>query len=137
MGVDGAAALATGRLYDKIGFRILFAVPVLTLPIPLLGFSSSYGLAVAAILLWGVVMGIHETVIKAAIADLTPLEKRGTGYGIFNTVIGLASLISGTVIGLLYDRSITAVIVFCLASEAVCLPVLLRLQAETKRGAAA
>ncbi|MDD8027846.1 MAG: MFS transporter, partial [Acidobacteriota bacterium] len=119
MGVDGATALLAGRLYDKVGLAVLFVIPILTIPIPFLGFSSSYGLAIAGIMLWGVVMGIHETVVKAAIADLTPLKKRGTGYGVFNTINGLAALISGTAIGFLYDRSIPAVIVFCVAVEVV------------------
>jgi MFS family permease len=133
MGVDGVVALIAGRLYDKVGLNVLFVIPVLTIPIPFLGFSSSYGLAVAGIMLWGVVMGIHETVIKAAIADLTPLKKRGTGYGVFNTINGLAALISGTAIGFLYERSIPAVILFCVAVEVVSIPFLFRIRRETER----
>jgi|WetSurMetagenome_2_1015567.scaffolds.fasta_scaffold26551_2 MFS family permease len=133
MGVDGAVALIAGRLYDKVGLNILFLIPLLTIPIPFLGFSASYGLAVAGIMLWGVVMGIHETVVKAAIADLTPLRKRGTGYGIFNTINGLAALISGTAIGFLYEKSIAGVIAFCVAVEVVSIPFLFRIRRETER----
>jgi MFS family permease len=133
MGVDGAVALLAGRLYDKVGLNILFVIPVLTIPIPFLGFSSSYGLAVAGVILWGVVMGIHETIIKAAIADLTPLKKRGTGYGVFNTINGLAALISGAAIGFFYDRSIPTVILFCVAVEVVSIPFLFRIRRETAR----
>ena len=38
-------------------------------------------------------MGIHETIMRAAIFDLIPLERRGTAYGIFNTVYGLSMFI--------------------------------------------
>ncbi|MDD8027570.1 MAG: MFS transporter, partial [Acidobacteriota bacterium] len=55
------------------------------------------------------------------------------GYGVFNTINGLAALISGTAIGFLYDRSIPAVIVFCVAVEVVSIPFLFRIRKETER----
>ena len=57
-------------------------------------------------------MGAHETVMKSAIADLTTLKKRGTGYGIFNTAYGLAIFIGTALLGLLYEKSIPAIIIF-------------------------
>jgi len=45
-----------------------------------------------SIVIWGILMGIHETIMRAAIADMTSPEKRGTAYGIFNTVYGVAFL---------------------------------------------
>jgi MFS family permease len=133
MGVDGSIAVFVGRLYDRIGLKVLYAIPLLTIPIAFLGFSSIHGLMILAVILWGVVMGIHETVVKAAIADLTPIGKRGTGYGVFNTVSGLAALVGGTAIGFLYDRSILAVMIFCAAAELMSIPLLILIGRETKR----
>ena len=79
---------------------------------------------IAAIVLFGFSLGIQETVIKAGIADLTPLNKRGTGYGIFNTMNGIGLLASGAAMGLLYDVSPWAVCGFSLVAELAGLGVL-------------
>ncbi|MCX7698905.1 MAG: MFS transporter, partial [Candidatus Goldbacteria bacterium] len=69
-------------------------------------------MAFIASLLLGVVMGAQETIMKAAIADITPIKKRGTGYGIFNFSFGLAMLIGSYLAGLLYDISVNYLIWF-------------------------
>lgn len=105
MGVDAAVALLIGKLYDRYGLKMLLVIPVLSLPIPFLAFTDSTVLAVVSVMLWGAAMGVHETIMKAGIADLTSLKKRGTGYGIFNTAYGVAMLAGGALVGLLYDPS--------------------------------
>ena len=126
MAANGLAAFFVGRLYDKKGLKVLYAVPLLSLPLPFLGFlGTSSGLLIAAILLFGFSLGIQETVIKAGIADLTPLKKRGTGYGIFNTMNGVGLLASGAVMGLLYDVSPLAVCAFSATAEIAGLVVLI------------
>ena len=52
----------------------------------------------------GVVLGVHETVMKSAIADITPFHKRGVGFGLFNTVYGLSLLLGSLVMGWMYDQ---------------------------------
>ncbi|HRU38828.1 MAG TPA: MFS transporter, partial [Candidatus Goldiibacteriota bacterium] len=93
MSVDGAAAFVMGNLYDKLkersghhaaGLATLVILPVLSAAIPFLAFSGNVYAAFGAAVLLGVVMGAQETVMKAGIADITPIKKRGTGYGIFN-----------------------------------------------------
>ena len=66
-------------------------------------------------------MGIHETIMRAAIADLIPLERRGTAYGIFNTVYGLSMFIGGTSIGFLYEISLSYVVTFVVIIEIISL----------------
>ncbi|HPC38100.1 MAG TPA: MFS transporter [Exilispira sp.] len=111
MAVDGLAALIIGRLYDKIknkynnskaGLKTLIVIPILTLFIPILSFAGKFWSAIASIMLWGIVMGCHETIMKSSIADLTHLKKRGTGYGIFNTFYGISFFIAGSLFGFLY-----------------------------------
>lgn len=117
--IDGGVALLIGKIYDtlisrsnndKAGLLTLVVIPLCSVLVPVLGFSAQYSLAIAGVLLWGVVMGAHETVMKSAIADLTPMKKRGTGYGIFNTSYGLAVLFGSSLMGLLYERSIALLI---------------------------
>jgi len=139
MGVDALAALIIGKTYDifkarrnneKAGLITLIAIPALSLFIPVFIFSANFSFALAGVLIWGVVMGAHETVMKSAIADLTPLKKRGTGYGIFNTAYGLAIFIGSALTGLLYDYSISAVILLSIAVEIAAIPVFLVLRKE-------
>ncbi len=74
--------------------------------------------------------------IKAGVADLTPLKKRGTGYGIFNTLNGVGLLASGVVMGLLYDVSPWAVCWFTVAAEVAGLAVLAFLLRKTPSASA-
>ncbi len=130
--VDAIVALVIGRAYDRIGFKALLAIPLLTLPIPWLGFSSYYALAVIAVVLWGGVMGIHETIMRAAIADITPISRRGQSYGIFNTLYGVAWLLAGAGMGWLYERAPVAIGVMVVVLELASLPVLFRLLRQVR-----
>jgi MFS family permease len=123
MGVDALAALLVGKTYDKIGLISLLAIPLLTLPIPFLAFSHSYSLVLISIVLWGVVMGIQETIMRAAVADLTSVERRGFAYGVFNTALGAGWLLSGALMGLLYEISINYLILFAVVMELISIPL--------------
>ncbi len=125
MGIDALVALAAGRAYDRIGLASLMAIPLLTAPISFLAFSHGYWFALAAAILWGAVMGIHETIMRAAIADLTPAKRRGSAYGIFNSAYGLSWFFGGALMGLLYERSISALMAFAVLMELASIPALL------------
>jgi len=121
MGVDALAALASGRLYDRVGLRGLVILPVLAAVVPALSFSTSVPLVWIGALIWGVAMGVHESTMKAAVADLVPTARRGSGYGVFAAVYGLAWLGGSAAIGALYDVSVTAIVVFTCVVQAVAL----------------
>lgn len=123
MGVDALVALIIGKTYDKIGLISLITIPLLTLPIPFFAFSHSYNFAVISVILWGAVMGIHETIMRAAIADLTPIERRGFAYGMFNTAYGASWFFGSVVMGVLYDFSISYLILFVVVMEVISVPV--------------
>jgi len=124
MAVDAVVALIIGRIYDRIGLLSLIAIPVLTIPIPFLGFSFVYIYVLIGVILWGAVMGIHETIMRASIADIVPIERRGFAYGIFNTVYGLSWLLGSAIIGFLYEISITYIIIFTVLMEVISIPML-------------
>jgi MFS family permease len=124
MGVDGLVALIIGKFYDKAGMRSLTLIPLLTIPIPFLAFTTSYSLVLLGVVLWGAVMGIHETIMRAAIADMSPVQRRGLAYGIFNTAYGASWLLGGTVMGLLYEISISWIALFAVIAQLVSLPLL-------------
>ncbi|NLV75370.1 MAG: MFS transporter [Chloroflexi bacterium] len=138
MGVDALVALAVGRYYDRAkarsghktgGLIVLLVVPLLTALIPFFALTRSVGLAVLGMVLFGAVMGIHETIMRSAIADLTPFYKRGTGYGVFHLGYGLAFLVGAAAMGWLYDRGLIALIFgLVLVSEAVAALVFYRMR---------
>jgi len=105
-------------------------VPLLTLPIPFLGFSLSHDLAVMSVVLWGSVMGVHETIMRAAIADLTPMEHRGFAYGIFNAVYGASWFLGSTVMGFLYDISVGYLFIFVAVMESISIPMFFIMKRE-------
>ncbi|WP_307812821.1 MFS transporter [Micromonospora coerulea] len=125
MGVDALAALASGWLYDRVGVRVLAAVPVLTALIPLAAFTTTPLIAVAGVLAWGAVLGIQESTMRATIADIVPAARRGTAYGIFAAGLGAATLVGGLLTGALYDYSLTAVIVTVAGIQAIALAMFL------------
>lgn len=118
MGVDAVVALIIGRFYDRVGLRALMIAPVLALPIPWLAFTSTTLGAVACVLLWGAVMGIHETIMRAAVADLSPLARRGSAYGVFNTAYGLSWLVGSALLGWLYQVSLPLVVIVVIVLQA-------------------
>lgn len=123
MGVDALFALVVGKSYDKVGLKSLVIIPFITLPLPFLAFSQRYSLAVISAVLWGLVMAVHETVMRAAIADLVPIERRAFAYGIFNTIYGAAWFVSGAALGLLYDLSNIWLIAYVVVVETAALLV--------------
>lgn len=131
MGVDALVALLIGYLYDRMkartgsrsgGILVLLVVPLLTLLLPVLTLSHSVPMVLVGMALMGVVLAAHETVMRSAIADLTPYRKRGIGFGLFNTFYGLALLAGSALSGYLYDRGMTSLIItLTIVSEAVAL----------------
>jgi hypothetical protein len=117
MGVDALVALIVGPLFDRAGLRVLLAVPILSIPITPLAFSTNHVMALSGVIFWGAVMGIQESIMRAAIADLTPVSKRGSAYGIFNVVYGLSWLLGSTVMGLLYGIGVAYIISFSVVLE--------------------
>jgi predicted MFS family arabinose efflux permease len=137
MGGAALAALGFGRVYDRHGLRGLATVPVLAAVVPFLSFTSSPALVCVGALVWGVALGVHESTMRAAVADLVPAHRRGAGYGTFTAVYGLAWLAGAATIGALYDVSVPAATAFVVGVQVAALGaygVLLRVIAEPRAG---
>ncbi|MFE9320051.1 MFS transporter [Nocardia sp. NPDC052278] len=123
MVVDALAALLTGWCYDRTGARILIVVPLLSALIPPLAFQDNAIPAVIGALLWGAVLGVQESTLRATVADLVPAHRRGTAYGVFAAGSGLAAFAGSALLGLLYARSLTAVVSVTAAIQLIALLV--------------
>ena len=104
--VYAASAYPFGKLSDAIGHRALLmaGMAVLMAADVVLARADSWvqlGLGVA---LWGVHLGMTQGLLAAMVADASPQELRGTAYGLFNLLSGMAMLASSVVAGLLWDR---------------------------------
>lgn len=105
MAVDALAALISGRLYDRKGLRVLLALPVLS-SLSVVAFSTTGWVVWVAMAVWGAVMGIQESTLRATVGDLSTSARRATAYGVFNTAYGTGLLGGGVILGMLYERSI-------------------------------
>jgi MFS family permease len=130
MGVDAVAALTIGKLYDKRGMGIMIVLPLISIAAAPLVFASSRSAAIAGIVLWGIAIGIHETIMRAAIGDMVPIARRGWAYGIFYLAFGLSWFVGSLAIGALYAVSITAVIIFAVVLQAASVPAFFAFRRE-------
>jgi predicted MFS family arabinose efflux permease len=133
MAADALFALIIGRLYDRHGIGVLVVVPLANIPVVLLAFSGGYFSALLACVLWGVSMGAQETVLRAGLADLTPVIKRGTAYGIFNTLYGGAWFAGSLVLGRLYETDLSALIGYSILTQLAALLAFLWLRQSAGR----
>jgi len=127
--VDAPAALISGILFDKYGLKVLY-LPLVISVVPTFfvyqgGDLFSLILASAS---FGIVLGMQESIYRAAVSHFAPTESRGTAYGLFNTIYGIGFLISGVIFGLFLDSHIALPIVvsYSVMFEAVAVVLLFK-----------
>ena len=104
MAVDAFSALFFGWLFDKAGLKALIVSTFLSAFFS--GFiflSKSPVLFSIGIVLWGIGMGAQESIMKAAVSSIVPRKMRSTGFGVFETVFGIAWFLGSWLLGALYD----------------------------------
>jgi len=124
MAADGAAGLIFGKFYDQKGIIVLIILTALTAFFVILVFFDGFYAAFFGILLWGIGMGAHDSIMKAVVAGLVPIEKRGTAYGMFNMWFGTAWFLGSAFMGYLYDISLIGLVIFSLAAQLMAVPLL-------------
>lgn len=128
MGTSGLGSLLFGRLFDQRGIVILVPLTVATALFAPLAFLGNGTAAFAGTILWGVGLGVHESVMAAAVAQIVPQSRVASAYGLFNLGYGVAWFAGSAVIGVLYDISIPALVVFSVVAELAAIPLFLRLR---------
>jgi len=123
MGVSGTGSLVFGRLVDRFGFSVLIALTLASALFAPLVFLGGFWAALAGAAIWGLGMGVHESIIPAAVAPMVPLQRRASAFGLFTAGYGLAWFLGSAAIGILYDASLPAMIAFCVASQITAIPV--------------
>jgi Arabinose efflux permease len=103
--VYALSAYPAGVLSDRANRITILAAGFGLLVAADLVFAFTNGLAgmATAVALWGLHMGFTQGLLATLVADTAPPELRGTAYGIFNLLCGLAILAASVLAGALWD----------------------------------
>ena len=103
--VYAASAYPFGWLSDRVSHsRLLVAgLLVLILADAVLAVSTDWVSLLIGVALWGVHMGMTQGLLATMVADTAPADLRGTAFGLFNLVSGVAMLVASVVAGWLWE----------------------------------
>lgn len=104
--VYAGSAYPFGRLSDRMSHKRLLAVGLIVLIAAdaVLAINDHWGVLLAGVALWGIHMGITQGLLATMVAETAPADLRGTAYGFFNLVSGVAMLVASLLAGFLWDR---------------------------------
>ena len=137
MGVNGLAALVLGKLFDRFGIVILSLGILFSLVGLPLGFLGGPAAAVASVACWAIGMGAQDASLRSGIAQVVSMNKRGAAFGAFNGVYGIMWFLGSATMGLLYDHSVMALVVFGVVAQLAAAVMFFRLRAPLAEAAAA
>ena len=104
--IYAACAYPFGKLADRMRHTTLLAWGLVLLigADALLAYSNSGAWFWAGVALWGLHMAMTQGLLATMVADTAPVDLRGTAYGFFNLMSGLAMLVASGLAGLLWDQ---------------------------------
>ena len=103
--VYALGAYPAGILSDRYGRGPLLIAGMVSLVVGdvILAFSQSIGVAAIGVAFWGLHMALTQGVFASFVADAAPAQLRGTAFGLFNLVLGVAMLGASVMAGGLWD----------------------------------
>lgn len=112
MAANGLTALLFGSLFDRFGLNALVIgifISMLSLPFGFLGGATGMVVSVAC---WATGLGAQDACLRSGIATVVSMNKRGSAFGAFNGVYGVMWFLGSATMGLLYSRSLIALVLF-------------------------
>jgi MFS family permease len=125
MAVSGAGSLILGRVFDRAGIGVLVPLTVVAALYAPLAFLGGFWAVLVGVSLWGLGMGVQESLIPAAVAPMVAPDRRAFAYGLFTGIYGTAWMLGSIVIGILVNVSLNGLVAFCMASELAAIPLIL------------
>jgi MFS family permease len=128
MGVNGLTALIFGRLFDRYGIQIIvlgIIVSVLALPFGFLGGVSGVYISIAC---WATGLGAQDATLRSGISQVVSMNKRGSAFGAFNAVYGVMWFAGSATMGILYDHSLIALVMFGVIAQSAAAVVFIYLR---------
>src|SRR6058998_3220596 len=124
MASSALASIPLGRLFDRFGPNIsLFAFLISAAAAPFVFLGTSVP-ALIGMVFWGIGMSAQGSLFQAMLTGVIPPQKRSTAFGLFDTGYGIAWFLGSAVMGLLYDKSPLAVVLFSVVLQLAAIPVL-------------
>ncbi len=131
MAVSGTGSLVFGRLFDRFGIGLLVPLTVVAAAYAPLAFLGGFWPALIGSCLWGLGMGVHESIVPAAVAPMVSPARRASAYGLFTGVYGIAWFAGSTAIGALFGVSLGVVVVFAVVAQLAAVPLILVVRRHT------
>ncbi|HEV8721415.1 MAG TPA: MFS transporter [Candidatus Binatia bacterium] len=134
MAVSGTGSLLFGRMFDRLGIGVLIPLTLVSAVFAPLVFLGDFWPVIVGSALWGLGMGVHESIIPAAVATMVPPQRRPSAYGLFTAGYGVAWFIGSALMGMLYDISIAGVVIFCVVLQLAAVPIFLKVRSMAHPG---
>lgn len=125
MAVSGIGSLIFGQLFDRMGIGILIPLTGVAALYAPLAFLGGFWASLVGVSLWGLGMGVHESIIPAAVAPMVSPNRRASAYGLFTGAYGIAWFLGSTIIGALFSVSLTTVVAFSVIAQLAAIPLIL------------
>jgi MFS family permease len=105
--VYALAAYPAGVLSDKVGRVTVLGLGLVVLMVAdvVLALAGNTTIVMGGVVLWGLHMGLTQGLLAALLADAAPPELRGTAFGAFNLITGVALLVASVIAGGLWDMA--------------------------------
>jgi MFS family permease len=123
MATSGMGSLVLGRLFDRFGSIVLATLTAVSALFAPLVFLGGFWVALAGAAIWGVGMGVHESIIPAVVAPMVSPHRRASAFGTFTAGYGLSWFAGSIAIGILYDLWLPAAIAFCMLTQIAAVPI--------------
>lgn len=134
MGAGGLAAVVFGRTFDRVGIGSLIPLTAIGALFASLAFLGSAPVARAGVLLWGAALGVHESIMAAAVAEMAPPGRSASAYGLFTMAFGVAWFAGSAALGILYGVSVTATVVLATVVQLAAVPILVSVMRSHEAG---
>jgi MFS family permease len=134
MAVSGTGSLLFGRMFDRVGIGVLIPLTIVSAVFAPLVFLGGFWPVIVGSALWGLGMGVHESIVPAAVATMVPAQRRPSAYGLFTAGYGVAWFLGSAIMGILYDVSIIGVVIFCVVLQLAAVPIFLKVRNMVRTG---
>ena len=100
-----AGAYPAGAASDSLSHRKLLFGGVVALMVAdlILATATTILFVLLGAAVWGLHMALTQGLFSKLVADSAPLDLRGTAFGIFNLIAGMAALFASVIAGFLWN----------------------------------
>jgi MFS family permease len=131
MAVSGTGSLVFGRLFDRHGIGMLVPLTLVAALYAPLAFLGGFWASLLGVCLWGLGMGVHESIIPAAVAPMVSPQRRASAYGLFTGAYGIAWFLGSAAIGALFSVSLGVVVAFAVVAQLAAIPLIVIVRRRT------